>query len=53
MKYLEAEQERQRRIESNAKRIAERGGQSGVWEIPTRKIRGIVTQQPTAAEAKP
>lgn len=50
MKYLEAEQERQRRIEANAKRIAERGGESGVWEIPTRKIRGIAAQQAAAGE---
>lgn len=49
MKYSEAERERQRRIEANAKRIAERGGESGVWEIPTRKIRGLV--QPVRQQA--
>lgn len=54
MKYLEAERERQRRIEENAKRIAYRGGdESGVWEIPTRKIRGVVQLPATAGEVKP
>lgn len=51
MKYSEAERERLRRIAANAARIMERGRDSGVFEIPTRRIARL-NEQPRA-EVKP
>lgn len=52
MKYLEAERERLRRIAANAERVLKRGTESGVFEIPTRRIARLSEKQRQAAEAE-